>query len=101
MGDPGLVAIAAAYPNLKVLYLSRASDCTDDGVSAIANSCRKLRKLHIDAWSRFGSRTIGDDEPDGLLSGLLDWPLGGPIDWLLDGPLGGLLNGLLGGPKSP
>ena len=65
MGDPGLVAIAAACPDLEVLYLSRASDCTEDGVSALANSCRKLRKLHIDAWSRFGSRTIGDD---GVLS---------------------------------
>ena len=65
MGDPGLVAIAAACPDLEVLYLSRASDCTDDGVSAIANSCRKLRKLHIDASSRFGSRTIGED---GVLS---------------------------------
>lgn len=65
MGDPGLVAISASCPDLEVLYLSRASDCTDDGVSAIANSCRKLRKLHIDAWSRFGSRTIGDD---GVLS---------------------------------
>ena len=101
MGDSGLVAIVAACPGLEVLYLSRASDCTDDGVSAIANFCRKLRKLHIDAWSRFGSRTIGDDGPDGLLSGPLDGPLGGPIDGILDKPIGGLLNGLLDWPKSP
>ncbi|KAA8535897.1 hypothetical protein F0562_030900 [Nyssa sinensis] len=65
MGDAGLVSIAACCPNLEVFYISRASDCTDDGLSAIANSCRKLRKLHIDVWSRFGSRTIGDE---GMLS---------------------------------
>ena len=60
-GKPRPRTIAAACPDLEVLYLSRASDCTEDGVSALANSCRKLRKLHIDAWSRFGIRTIGDD----------------------------------------
>lgn len=61
MGDPGLVSISASCPYLQVLYLSRVTDCTDDGLSAIANSCRKLRKLHIDAWSRFGSRAIGEE----------------------------------------
>ncbi|XP_021276683.1 F-box protein SKIP2-like [Herrania umbratica] len=60
MGDPGLLAISTSCPHLQVLYLSRATDCTDDGLSAIANSCRKLRKLHIDAWCRFGSRAIGE-----------------------------------------
>lgn len=60
MGDAGLVSISTSCPDLQVLYLSRATDCTDAGLSAIANSCRKLRKLHVDAWSRFGSRTIGD-----------------------------------------
>ncbi|KAE8726294.1 hypothetical protein F3Y22_tig00007179pilonHSYRG00128 [Hibiscus syriacus] len=61
MGDPGLVAISSSCPRLQVLYLSRATDCTDDGLSAISNSCRKLRKLHIDSWSRFGSRAIREE----------------------------------------
>ncbi|KAK8598007.1 hypothetical protein V6N13_095399 [Hibiscus sabdariffa] len=61
MGDPGLVAISGSCPRLQVLYLSRATDCTNDGLSAISNSCRKLRKLHIDAWSRFGSQAIGEE----------------------------------------
>ncbi|XVE98883.1 hypothetical protein REPUB_Repub03eG0147600 [Reevesia pubescens] len=61
MGDPGLHAISSCCPLLQVLYLSRATDCTDDGLSAIGNSCRKLRKLHIDAWNRFGNRAIGED----------------------------------------
>ncbi|XVE71951.1 hypothetical protein DITRI_Ditri10aG0192100 [Diplodiscus trichospermus] len=61
LGDPGLLAISSSCPHLQVLYLSRATDCTDEGLSAIANSCRKLRKLHIDAWSRFGGRAIGEE----------------------------------------
>ncbi|XP_022731500.1 F-box protein SKIP2-like [Durio zibethinus] len=61
IGDPGLLAISSFCPHLQVLYLSRATDCTDDGLSAIGNSCRNLRKLHIDAWSRFGSRAIGEE----------------------------------------
>ncbi|KAF8389522.1 hypothetical protein HHK36_026217 [Tetracentron sinense] len=65
LGDAGLVAISATCPDLEVLYLSRASDCTDAGLSAVANSCRKLRKLHIDACSKFGIRSVGDD---GVLS---------------------------------
>ncbi|EEF47898.1 skip-2, putative [Ricinus communis] len=55
-------AISSTCPQLQVLQLSRTTDCTDDGLSAIATSCRSsLRKLHVDAWSRFGGRTIGDD----------------------------------------
>ncbi|XP_015571905.2 F-box protein SKIP2-like [Ricinus communis] len=62
MGDAGLIAISSTCPQLQVLQLSRTTDCTDDGLSAIATSCRSsLRKLHVDAWSRFGGRTIGDD----------------------------------------
>ncbi|KAF2290105.1 hypothetical protein GH714_002535 [Hevea brasiliensis] len=65
MGDAGLIAISSSCPYLQVLQLSRTTDCTDDGLSAVANSCKNLRKLHIDAWSRFGGRTIGDE---GLLT---------------------------------
>ncbi|KDP27756.1 hypothetical protein JCGZ_19785 [Jatropha curcas] len=65
MGDAGLIAISVSCPNLQVLQLNRTSDCTDDGLSAVASSCKNLSKLHIDAWSRFGGRSIGDD---GLLS---------------------------------
>ncbi|XP_050220470.1 putative F-box/LRR-repeat protein 8 [Mercurialis annua] len=61
MGDAGLIAISALCPQLQVLQLSRTTDCTDDGLSAIAASCKSLRKLHIDAWSRFGGRTISND----------------------------------------
>ncbi|KAG8661347.1 F-box protein SKIP2 [Manihot esculenta] len=65
MGDAGLIAISSSCPYLQVLQLSRTTDCTDDGLSAVANSCKNLRKVHIDAWSRFGGRTIGDE---GLLT---------------------------------
>ncbi|KAE8735468.1 hypothetical protein F3Y22_tig00000340pilonHSYRG00448 [Hibiscus syriacus] len=61
LGDPGLVAISSYCPRLQVLYLSRATDCTDNGLSAISNSCRQLRKLHIDSWSRFGGRAISEE----------------------------------------
>ncbi|KAK4767200.1 hypothetical protein SAY86_014950 [Trapa natans] len=61
MGDAGLVAISASCLELEILYLSRVTDCTDDGLSAIVSSCRNLRKLHIDAWTRFGARGISDD----------------------------------------
>ncbi|WCJ36678.1 F-box protein SKIP2 [Euphorbia peplus] len=60
MGDAGLIAISSYCPELQVLQLTRTTDCTDDGLSAVSNSCKNLRKLHIDAWSRFGGRTIGD-----------------------------------------
>ena len=61
MGDAGLIYVSLACPQLQFLQLSRTTDCTDDGLSAIATSWKNLRKLHIDAWSRFGGRTIRDE----------------------------------------
>ncbi|KAF6161502.1 hypothetical protein GIB67_009381 [Kingdonia uniflora] len=55
LGDAGLTSISTASPDLEVLYLSRVSDCTDVGFSTAVTCCRKLRKLHIDACSKFGS----------------------------------------------
>ncbi|XP_068638308.1 F-box protein SKIP2-like [Aristolochia californica] len=62
LSDNGLVAISSACHGLEVLYISRVSDCSDAGFSALAASCRKLRKIHIDAWSKFGNLNfVGDN----------------------------------------
>lgn len=61
MGDTALRAISRCS-KLEVLYVTKVSDCSDNGYSAIANGCRNLRKLHID--DRKTSR-IGDE---GLLA---------------------------------
>lgn len=61
LGDKGLVAVSRCL-KLEVFYLSKVSDCTDVGISTVANGCRKLRKVHLDSCK---FRRIADD---GLLS---------------------------------
>eukprot|EP01018_Ginkgo_biloba_P027466 Gb_34902 [translate_table: standard] len=56
LGDRGLIAVSRC-PKLEVFYMSRVSDCTDLGISAVANGCRKLRKVHLDNCKL---RRIGD-----------------------------------------
>ena len=47
---------------MEVFSISRVLDCTDRGIYAITNGCRKLRKRHLDSVK---SRRIGEE---GLLS---------------------------------
>ncbi|EFJ28320.1 hypothetical protein SELMODRAFT_63069, partial [Selaginella moellendorffii] len=47
LGDQGLVALAKCR-KLQVLFLARTPECSNTGLSAIANGCRSLRKLHVD-----------------------------------------------------
>lgn len=61
LGDRGLMAVSKCS-KLEVFYMSRVSDCTDRGIYAVANGCRKLRKVHLDSGK---SKRIGEE---GLLS---------------------------------
>ncbi|CAN6485477.1 unnamed protein product [Victoria cruziana] len=59
MGDWGLSAVAKCR-SLEVLFISRATDCSDAGISAVANGCRKLRKIHLDGckFNRIGDNGL-------------------------------------------
>ncbi|KAL3697584.1 hypothetical protein R1sor_011660 [Riccia sorocarpa] len=61
LSDRGLQAVARCK-NLEVLYVVKAPECTNVGLSAVATGCRKLRKLHVDGWK---ASRVGDE---GLLS---------------------------------
>ncbi|KAH7445854.1 hypothetical protein KP509_01G026600 [Ceratopteris richardii] len=61
IGDAALMAISSCS-KLQVFHVSRVSDCSDYGYSAIASGCRNLRKLYVD-HRRTG--IIGDE---GLLT---------------------------------
>ncbi|XP_073018757.1 F-box protein SKIP2-like [Primulina eburnea] len=61
VSDLGLMAISKC-PDLEILHLVKAPDCSNDGISAIAETCKLLRKLHIDGWR---TNRIGDE---GLIS---------------------------------
>ncbi|KAJ7542958.1 hypothetical protein O6H91_09G063600 [Diphasiastrum complanatum] len=61
LGDRGLRAIGRCK-NLQVLYVVKVPHCTNMGVSAVANGCRLLRKLHLDGCL---AGRIGDE---GLVS---------------------------------
>ena len=61
LGDRGLIALSKCL-KLEVFYISGVSDCTDRRIYAVANGCRKLRKVHLDSGK---SRRIGKE---GLLS---------------------------------
>ncbi|KAH7352002.1 hypothetical protein KP509_19G024600 [Ceratopteris richardii] len=50
ISDRGLQAVSRCS-HLEVLYVVRTRDCTNIGLSAIAEGCKKLRKLHVDGWS--------------------------------------------------
>lgn len=54
--DAGLAAISGCK-NLEVLHLVKTPECTDAGLSAVADGCNLLRKLHVDGWK---ANRIGD-----------------------------------------
>ncbi|KZV39734.1 hypothetical protein F511_08196 [Dorcoceras hygrometricum] len=57
VSDVGLMAISKC-PELEILHLVKAPDCSNHGISAIAEACKRLRKLHIDGWR---TNRIGDE----------------------------------------
>ncbi|XP_008796478.2 F-box protein At1g47056-like [Phoenix dactylifera] len=56
VSDRGLFALSSC-PDLEVLHIVKVPECTDAGVTAIADKCRLLRKIHIDGWR---TNRIGD-----------------------------------------
>ncbi|KAL3833303.1 hypothetical protein ACJIZ3_008039 [Penstemon smallii] len=57
VSDLGLMAVSKC-PDLEIVHLVKAPDCSNDGISAIAENCKLLRKLHIDGWR---TNRIGDE----------------------------------------
>ncbi|KAI3462729.1 hypothetical protein Pfo_019392 [Paulownia fortunei] len=57
VSDVGLMAISKC-PELETFHLVKAPDCSNDGIWAIAENCKRLRKLHIDGWR---TNRIGDE----------------------------------------
>ncbi|XP_051141149.1 F-box protein SKIP2 [Andrographis paniculata] len=57
VSDSGLMSISKC-PELEILHLVKAPDCSNDGIVAIAENCRLLRKVHIDGWR---TNRIGDE----------------------------------------
>lgn len=56
VSDVGLMAVSKCS-NLEVFHLGRAPDFSNEGISAIANKCKLLKKLHIEGCR---SNRIGD-----------------------------------------
>lgn len=61
VSDLGLSAISKCS-NLEVLRIVKTPECTNSGLVSVAENCKQLRKLHIDAWR---TNRIGDE---GLLA---------------------------------
>ncbi|KAL3813640.1 hypothetical protein ACJIZ3_014908 [Penstemon smallii] len=57
VSDLGLMAISKCS-DLEIFHLVKAPDCSNDGISAIADNCKLLRKVHIDGWR---TNRIGDE----------------------------------------
>ncbi|KAL7127496.1 hypothetical protein ABFS83_14G256700 [Erythranthe nasuta] len=57
VSDIGLSAISHC-PNLEILHLVKTPECTNLGLTAVAEKCKLLRKLHIDGWK---TNRISDD----------------------------------------
>eukprot|EP00252_Welwitschia_mirabilis_P000667 TRINITY_DN10640_c0_g1_i1.p1 TRINITY_DN10640_c0_g1~~TRINITY_DN10640_c0_g1_i1.p1 ORF type:complete len:491 (-),score=34.36 TRINITY_DN10640_c0_g1_i1:84-1556(-) len=57
VGDSGLRAVSK-FANLEAFHLAKALDCTNVGLGAVANGCRKLQKLHVNGCRK---NKIGDD----------------------------------------
>ncbi|KAL6572991.1 putative VIER F-box protein 2 [Orobanche hederae] len=57
VSDIGLIAISKCS-DLEIFHLVKAPDCSNDGILAIAENCKLLRKLHIDGWR---TNRIGDE----------------------------------------
>ncbi|KAJ4815619.1 F-box protein [Rhynchospora pubera] len=56
VSDRGLMALSAC-PSLEVLHLVKTPECTDTGLTVLAEKCNLLRKIHIDGWK---TNRIGD-----------------------------------------
>ncbi|CAI8609306.1 unnamed protein product [Vicia faba] len=61
VSDVGLVGVSKCL-KLETLHLVKTPECSDDGLVAVAERCKMLKKLHIDGWR---TNRIGDD---GLIS---------------------------------
>ncbi|XP_061340001.1 F-box protein SKIP2-like [Gastrolobium bilobum] len=61
VSDMGLAGISKCL-SLETLHLVKTPECSDLGVSDVAERCKMLKKLHIDGWR---TNRIGDD---GLVS---------------------------------
>ncbi|XP_022843731.1 F-box protein At1g47056-like [Olea europaea var. sylvestris] len=55
--DIGLMAISKS-PDLEIFHLVKVPDCSNEGICAVAENCKLLRKLHIDGWR---TNRIGDE----------------------------------------
>lgn len=49
VSDAGLRAISSCL-TLEILHLVKTPECTDEGLTTVAEHCKLLRKLHIDGW---------------------------------------------------
>lgn len=49
VGDFGLGSLSRCS-KLETLHLVKTPECTNNGLKTVAESCRLLRKLHIDGW---------------------------------------------------
>ncbi|XP_060199390.1 F-box protein At1g47056-like [Lycium barbarum] len=49
VSDAGLSAISKCLI-LEILHLVKTPECTNNGLKIVAESCKLLRKLHIDGW---------------------------------------------------
>ncbi|ONK70298.1 uncharacterized protein A4U43_C05F32290 [Asparagus officinalis] len=57
VSDRGLFALSLCS-EIEVLHLVKTPECTNLGLSSVAEKCRLLRKLHIDGWK---TNRIGDE----------------------------------------
>ncbi|THU62304.1 hypothetical protein C4D60_Mb01t03720 [Musa balbisiana] len=57
VSDRGLSALSSCA-NLEILHLVKTPECTDAGLSSVAERCHLLRKVHIDGWK---TNRIGDE----------------------------------------
>lgn len=57
VSDAGLAALSNCL-DLEILHLVKTPECTNVGLSTLAERCKLLRKLHIDGWK---ANRIGDE----------------------------------------
>ncbi|XP_076941277.1 F-box protein At1g47056-like [Bidens hawaiensis] len=57
MSDAGLSALSICQ-DLEILHILKTPDCSNVGLVTVAESCKLLRKLHIDGWK---TNRINDD----------------------------------------
>ncbi|KAJ8764407.1 hypothetical protein K2173_006147 [Erythroxylum novogranatense] len=57
VSDVGLLAISKCL-NVEILHIVKTPECSNLGLVSVAQSCKQLRKLHIDGWR---INRIGDE----------------------------------------